>query len=172
MRERRTGTVVNVSSVQGRVSGAGVGAYAGSKHALEAMSDALRLELDEYGVDVVVIEPGAVRTRFGDRAVGQLDRLDRAEDRLDALARGDDIDDYDAYEPVYDLIEDSSLLASGGDVGIHPSAVATVIVDAASTSDPDPRYVVGSTARLLLLSRHLPDRWRDAVYRLVRWVVT
>jgi NAD(P)-dependent dehydrogenase (short-subunit alcohol dehydrogenase family) len=171
MRERRTGTVVNVSSVQGRLSSVGAGAYAGSKHALEAMSDALRREVDEYGIEVVVVEPGPVRTRFGDRADAELDRLDRAEDRLDALARGDDLDAHEAYEPVYGLIEDSSLLASGGDVGVHPSAVADVIADAACTADPDPRYAVGSTARLLLVARHLPDRWRDAADGLVRWVV-
>jgi NAD(P)-dependent dehydrogenase (short-subunit alcohol dehydrogenase family) len=172
MRERETGTIVNVSSVQGRVAPAGAGAYAGSKHALEAMSDALRQELDEYGVDVVVVEPGPVRTNFDDRADAELDRLDRSTDRLDAIARGDDIDSPDEYADLYELIADSNLLASGGDVGAHPSAVARVIGDAACSSDPDPRYAVGSTARLLMLARHLPDRWRDSATRLVRWLVT
>jgi len=172
MRDRESGTVVNVSSVQGRVVSAGTGAYAGSKHALEAMSDALRRELDEYDVDVVLVEPGPVGTGFEDRATTELDRLDRPADRLDAIARGDDLDAADAYESVYSLIEDSRVLASGGDVGLHPSEVATVICDAACRSDPDPRYPVGTTARLLLATRHLPDRWRDAAYRLVQWVVT
>ncbi|MFB6150795.1 MAG: SDR family NAD(P)-dependent oxidoreductase [Haloarculaceae archaeon] len=156
MRERGTGTVVNVSSVQGRIATAGGGAYAGSKHALEAMSDALRNEVDEHGVDVVLVEPGPVRTAFGDRADDQLARLERS----------------GAYESLYALIEDTSVLASGGDTGVHPSAVAAVVADAACTSDPDPRYPVGRTARLTLAARHLPDRWRDAAYRLVRWVLT
>jgi NAD(P)-dependent dehydrogenase (short-subunit alcohol dehydrogenase family) len=172
MRDRKTGTVVSVSSVLGRLATAGAGAYAGSKHALEAMCDALRLEVDEYGVDVVVVEPGPVRTRFGERADAELERLDRSEDRLDALARGDNLAAHEDYESVYSLIEDSSLLSSGDDVGVHPAAVATVIADAAATAHPDSRYAVGSTARLIMLARHLPDRWRDAAYRLVRWVVT
>ena len=156
MRQRKTGTIVNVSSVQGRVANAGAGAYAGSKFALEAMSDALRNEVAEYGVDVVVVEPGPVRTDFGDRADRELDGLDRS----------------GAYESLYALLEDSNVLASDRDVGVHPSVVATVIVDAASVSDPDPRYPVGTTARLVLATRHLPDRWRDAAARLVRWVMT
>ncbi|PSP32742.1 oxidoreductase [Halobacteriales archaeon QH_10_67_22] len=156
MRERETGTVVNVSSVQGRLSTAGSGAYSGSKHALEAMSDALRLELEPYGVDVVVVEPGPVRTKFGDRVDDEIDGLDRSI----------------AYESVYDLLADSNVLASGGDVGVHPSDVATVIGDAVCTSDPAPRYPVGPTARVLVAARHLPDRWRDAAYRRVQWVVT
>ena len=91
---------------------------------------------------------------------------DRAEDQLRRLERRGN------YESVYDLLTDSTVLASGGDVGLHPSEVGRVVVDAASTSDPDPRYVVGTTARLVAASRHLPDRWRDGASRLVRWLVS
>jgi len=156
MRRRRTGTIVNISSPQARVATAGTGPYAASKAAMESLSDAFRVEADEYDVNVVVVEPGPVRTEFGDRADDQLRRLER---------RGN-------YESVYELIADSNLLASDGDVGLHPSEVARVVVDAASTSDPEPRYVLGTTARLVAASRHLPDRWRDGAYRLVRWVVS
>ena len=156
MRRRKRGTVVTISSPQARVATAGGGPYAASKAAVESLSDALRVEADEYGIDVVVVEPGPVRTEFGDRAEDQLRRLER---------RGN-------YESVYDLLTDSNVLASGGDVGLHPSEVGRVVVDAASTSDPDPRYVVGTTARLVAASRHLPDRWRDGAYRLVRWLVS
>jgi NAD(P)-dependent dehydrogenase (short-subunit alcohol dehydrogenase family) len=156
MRERESGTVVNVSSVQGRIATAGAGAYSGSKFALEAMSDALRTELDEYGIDVVVVEPGPVRTDFGERAEAEFDRLDRS----------------GAYGDLYALAEDSNLLASDGGFGLRPSTVATVVADAACTADPDPRYPVGRLARLAVASRHLPDRWRDAAARLVRWVLT
>ncbi|MEF8906447.1 MAG: SDR family oxidoreductase [Haloarculaceae archaeon] len=156
MRRRRRGTVVNVSSPQGRVASAGMGAYAASKAALESLSDSLRVEAAAYDIEVVLVEPGPVRTAFGNRADDELLRLER---------RGN-------YESVYDLITDSNLLASSGDTGLHPSEVAHVIVDAASTSDPDPRYVVGSTARLVVAARHLPDRWRDGAYRLVDWLVS
>ena len=156
MRERGSGTVVNVSSVQGRIATAGAGAYSGSKFALEAMSDALRVEVEEYGIDVVLVEPGPVQTRFGDRADEEFDRLERS----------------GAYESLYALAEDSNVLASGGDFGVHPSEVAAVIGDAASASDPAPRYPVGTLAGLLVTSRHLPDRWRDAAYGLVQWVLS
>jgi NAD(P)-dependent dehydrogenase (short-subunit alcohol dehydrogenase family) len=156
MRRRRRGTVVNVSSPQGRVASAGMGAYAASKAALESLSDSLRVEADEYDVDVVVVEPGPVRTAFSHRAEDELANLER---------RGN-------YESVYDLIEDSNLLASDADTGLHPSEVAHVIVDAACASDPDPRYVIGTTARLVVAARHLPDRWRDGAARLVNWLVS
>lgn len=67
MRTAESGTVVNVSSLLGRVVYPTRGAYAGSKHALEALSDALRMEVAGFGVDVVVVEPGAVSTGFDDR---------------------------------------------------------------------------------------------------------
>ncbi|MFC6772219.1 SDR family oxidoreductase, partial [Halorubrum pallidum] len=68
MRRERDGTILNVSSVAGRVSFPGGGVYSGSKFAIEAMSDALRNEVGEYGIDVVVVEPGPVRTNFSKRA--------------------------------------------------------------------------------------------------------
>ena len=156
MRERESGTIVNVSSVQGRLAVGGTGAYSGSKHALEAMSDALRVEVDDHGIDVVLVEPGPVATRFGDRAESEFERLDRS----------------DAYDDIYAVQEDTNVLGSGGDFGVHPSEVAAVIGDAACASDPDPRYPVGTMAGLMIASRHLPDRWRDGLYRLVHWVVT
>jgi len=156
MRERESGTIVNVSSVQGRVAGGGTGAYSGSKHALEAMSDALRVEVEGHGIDVVVVEPGPVATAFGERAESEFDRLEHS----------------DAYDDIYTVQEDTNVLGSGGDFGVHPSEVAAVIGDAACASDPDPRYPVGTLAGLMIASRHLPDRWRDSLYRLVRWVVT
>jgi NAD(P)-dependent dehydrogenase (short-subunit alcohol dehydrogenase family) len=152
MRAQEDGTIVNISSVQGMLSVPGAGPYAGSKFALEAMSDALRAEVQDLGIDVVVVQPGPVQTNFGDRAESELDRLDRS----------------GAYEDLYEIQEDADLLASGEDFGVHPSEVAAVIADAANASDPDPRYPVGTFARLSLASRHLPDRWRDAAFRLVR----
>ena len=68
MRQRRRGAIVNVSSVAGRVVAPFGGAYAASKFALEAISDALRLELSSFGVHVILIEPGPIRTGFGEAA--------------------------------------------------------------------------------------------------------
>jgi NAD(P)-dependent dehydrogenase (short-subunit alcohol dehydrogenase family) len=146
------GTVVNVSSVNGRISTPGYGAYAASKFALEAMSDALRVEVDGFGVDVVVVEPGPVETDFQSRALGSLDAVDRRPE----------------YEWLYDAFDDRETLDPGSFVAVAPDAVARTVHDAASVSDPDPRYPVGRPARLLLLARFLPHRLRDAVYGLLR----
>jgi NAD(P)-dependent dehydrogenase (short-subunit alcohol dehydrogenase family) len=152
MRDRGAGTIVNLSSVSGRVATPGSGAYSASKFALEAMSDALRGEVDRFGVDVVVVEPGPVETDFRDRATEELGTgLERRPD----------------YEWVYDLVEDAGLLAGGPPLAVPPEEVAAVVHDAASVTDPDPRYPVGRVAKYLLYTRFLPDRLRDGVYRLV-----
>jgi NAD(P)-dependent dehydrogenase (short-subunit alcohol dehydrogenase family) len=152
MRDREEGTIVNVSSVAGRISSPGSGAYSASKFALEAMSDALRGEVAAFGIDVVLIEPGPVETDFRGRVTDELD---------DGLERRPD------YEWVYDIIEDAGLLAGGAPLAVEPEAVASVIHDAASVTDPDPRYPVGRAAKYALYARFLPDRARDAVYRLL-----
>jgi short-subunit dehydrogenase len=69
MRDRRAGRIINVSSVGGRMTFPLMGAYHASKYALEALSDALRLELLPMGVHVSLIEPGPIRTEFNDRAM-------------------------------------------------------------------------------------------------------
>ena len=73
MRERRRGRIVNVSSVAGRVTLPFFGPYNSTKHAVESISDSLRHELHPHGVSVVVIEPGAVKTRFGSLEQAQID---------------------------------------------------------------------------------------------------
>jgi NAD(P)-dependent dehydrogenase (short-subunit alcohol dehydrogenase family) len=69
MRARRSGRIVNVSSMGGRTTLPGGGAYHGSKYAVEAMSDVLRIEVRRFGIDVVLIEPGVVRTPWSEQAL-------------------------------------------------------------------------------------------------------
>ena len=69
MRAQRWGKIVNVSSMGGRLTFPGGGAYHATKYAVEALSDALRFEVRGFGVDVILIEPGLIRTRFGETAV-------------------------------------------------------------------------------------------------------
>jgi len=152
MREAGDGTVVNVSSVAGRIAAPGMGAYAGSKHALEGMSDALRAEVEPFGVDVVVVQPGPVETSF----------RDRVEDELDAGPRTE------AYESVYEFQEDASLIGGEGPFAVPPEAVAEVILEAAVSPDPGARYAVGSFAKLSLNARFLPDGLRDAAFAVLR----
>src|SRR5881275_1987160 len=73
MRRQGWGKVVNLSSMGGRLTFPGGGVYHASKHAVEALSDALRFEVRGFGIDVITIEPGLIRTEFGDTAVGSID---------------------------------------------------------------------------------------------------
>lgn len=154
MREQEEGTIVNVSSIYGTVSSPGAGAYAGSKFALEAMSDALRSELDPFDIDVVLVQPGPVTTEFNDRLSKKLDELDRTAD----------------YEWLYEAIEDVNTVSSSAPVASEPEDVATIIHDAAHLSNPKTRYPVGPLGKLIVYSRFLPDGVRDTVYRFVRKV--
>jgi NAD(P)-dependent dehydrogenase (short-subunit alcohol dehydrogenase family) len=156
MREQGDGTVVNVSSLAPYLVAPGMGAYSGTKAALNAMSAALRREVEPFGVDVVTVEPGPVETPFRDRVDDEMDRLPRT----------------DAYEDVYDFQEDASLLGGDSPFAVPAEEVADVIVEAAIVPDPDPRYPVGPIARWVLLASHLPERWRDLAFRLVRKVTT
>ncbi|PRQ09058.1 Cyclopentanol dehydrogenase [Enhygromyxa salina] len=70
MRERRSGTIINVSSVTGVVANAGSGAYAASKHAIEAMSESLALEVISLGIRVIILEPGFIATPIFPKAQG------------------------------------------------------------------------------------------------------
>jgi NAD(P)-dependent dehydrogenase (short-subunit alcohol dehydrogenase family) len=150
MREQGSGTVVNVSSLAGRVSFPGAGTYCGSKFAMEAISDALRAEVGEYGVDVVLVEPGPVNTAFTERMEGEIEGLDRS----------------GAYERLYRVLEDTQVVGGGGPGAIQPDEVAETIVDAATVQHPAPRYPVGEVARYGVLGEHLPAKWRDAAYGL------
>jgi NAD(P)-dependent dehydrogenase (short-subunit alcohol dehydrogenase family) len=146
------GTICNVSSVQGRLSVPGAGAYSGSKFALEAMSDALRAEVDPFDVDVVLVEPGPVATNF----------QDRAESEANSLVPGRE------YDWVYDSIDDATTVSDSLPITVTPEEVATTIHDAASVSDPEPRYPVGPLAGLAVKTRFLPDGVRDAIFGFVR----
>jgi NAD(P)-dependent dehydrogenase (short-subunit alcohol dehydrogenase family) len=153
MREQEEGTIVNVSSVAGRLAIPGGGVYCASKFALEAMSDALRVEVDDKGVDVVLIEPGPVDTQFDQRAADEVDgELDRSE----------------AYDSFYKAFDDSQAVSGGGFWEETPERVAEDIVNAASATKPAARYPVGTVARVGVLARFLPDSLRDKAFGLVR----
>src|SRR5215470_16535501 len=75
MRSQRWGKIVNLSSIGGKLTFPGGGFYHATKHAVEALSDALRFEVRPFGIDVIIIEPGPIKTRFGDTATGSLGGL-------------------------------------------------------------------------------------------------
>lgn len=153
MREAGDGTIVNVSSFFGRVSAPGMGTYAGSKMALEAVSDAVRGEVRGQGVSVVLVEPGPVATNF--RA--------RTEEELA------DIDQSPVYEDIYRLYEDGARLSDA--FAVEPAAVADTIFSATATDAPRPRYTVGTVAKLAVSFRFVPHTVRDRLYGLLRRLV-
>jgi NAD(P)-dependent dehydrogenase (short-subunit alcohol dehydrogenase family) len=172
MRRERDGTIVNVSSVAGRVSFPGGGVYCGSKFAVEAMSDALRNEVAEHGIDVVVVEPGPVRTNFSKRVraeAGVDPDGDDADESDAADGESDDgIDRSGAYEEFYAMFEDAKLVGGDGPGAVEPELVAGAIYDAASATQPPARVQPGTAARVGVLARFLPDAVFDRGYELVR----
>lgn len=148
MRNAGGGTIVNVSSLMGRVTYPTRGAYAGSKHALEALSDTLRAEVGGFDIDVVLIEPGTVRTGFEDR-------LRETESALNERP---------SYARLRRVVDEAQRLAERR--GMPPIQVADVIYRAATADTPKRRYVVGWDARLAILAdRVVPTRLTDWLYR-------
>ncbi len=151
MRAQGEGRIINVSSILGRLSFAGTGPYSGSKHALEAMSDSLRAEVEEFGIEVVLIEPGTVETEF----------VERTDDELPESRTP-------AYETLYEIYDDAQLIGGGGPLAIEPEEVAAAILHAGTCPEPPARYPVGPIAQYGSYARFLPDRLRDAAYGLLR----
>ena len=154
MRREERGTIINVSSVAGRVAFPGGGVYCGSKFALEAMSDALRTEVEPFGIDVVLIQPGPVQTNFSERAGNEVEQADRSA----------------AYEEFYDIFDDTEAVGGDGPGSVSPQRVAEDIVNAASATKPVARVPVGTVARVSVLARFIPDAIRDQLWSLVRKV--
>jgi short-subunit dehydrogenase len=148
MRAQRSGTIINISSMGGRLATPLGAWYHASKFAVEGLSDALRLELRRFGIDVVVIEPGLIRTEWGSIAAR----------KLRATSGGG---------PYADQAE---AIAVSLDNGSRPNAprtsppdvVARAVTRAATARRPHTRYTAGFGARpLLLVRRVLPDRAFD-----------
>jgi NAD(P)-dependent dehydrogenase (short-subunit alcohol dehydrogenase family) len=146
MRAARRGTIVNVSSLAGKVTVPFAGPYCASKHALEAISDALRVELAPWQIRVVVVEPGPITTHFGDRSRQATARI---------LATPG------PYSPFYENAERASQkdFQRGRR---RPEAVARVIVRAIESKRPRTRYRVAPLARILVpLKGITSDRFLD-----------
>ena len=143
MRERGSGKIVNVSSVGGRVYTPLGSWYHATKHALEGWSDCLRWEVKRFGIHVVVIQPGLVRTEFGDVAFGPLAERSGAS----------------AYAGIVNRMSERT----GRDMpsGSHPSVIANTIFKAVRARRPRTRYVAGQFGRPVLLFRSIGG---DRVY--------
>jgi NAD(P)-dependent dehydrogenase (short-subunit alcohol dehydrogenase family) len=150
---RSKGRVVNISSVGGRIAMATYGPYASAKFALEAVSDSLRREIAPFGVQVVVVEPGAVRTEMAGRAIA-------AAHELASIMTPEQSQRYGG------LVQAITAQAAWfTESGLSADAAAKVIARAVTARKPRTRYTIGRDAALLTLSaRILPDRILDRVF--------
>jgi NAD(P)-dependent dehydrogenase (short-subunit alcohol dehydrogenase family) len=154
---RNKGRVVNVSSVGGKVAMATYGPYAGTKFALEAVSDALRREVAALGVGVVVVEPGAVRTEMPGRAIAAAQEL--AADMTRAQRQ--------RYGPLVRAITAQTAAHTKSGAGVPAEVAAAVIAKAITVRRPRARYTVGRDAALITrMVRVLPDRTLDRAIAL------
>ena len=130
MRKQGSGVIVNISSVAGRIGFPGSPAYISSKFALEGLSESLRYELGQFGVKIIIIEPGVIKTNF-------FSSMKIAEPKPDS-----------PYKEITEkVIMGIKMMA---ELGTPPSEVATAILNAIKEENPRPRYVVGNDAQMFL----------------------
>lgn len=149
MRERRTGTIVNIGSTGGRFTTPGAGAYHMSKYSVEALSLALGAEVKPFGVRVVLIEPTGVRTGFSAA------QLTASESNV-----GDD--PYREFKRRYD--ETTRALSENHLVTVDADVVARAVTRVIDARNPKPRYIVGASGHATVFARRLlTDRMWDGI---------
>lgn len=149
------GRIINISSLSGRITFPFMGAYCASKYALEAISDALRVELWDSGVRIILIEPGRIRTRIFEKATGG---LDHAESQADPEA-------VRHYREMFAGAR--NMVGAATSKGIEAEVVARKALKALETQRPKARYLVGADAYATVLAKSwLPDCILDLVVRL------
>ncbi len=147
MRARGAGRVINVSSMGGRMTFPFMGAYNSTKYAVESLSDALRMELAPFGVAVSLIEPGAIKSDFADRAMSTTRSV--------------------AGSPYAPILSDADRMKKQFEATeVGPECVSRAIEKAATARWPRARYVAPArTLFALFLMRVLPTSWTDALLR-------
>jgi len=144
MRAQGSGTIINISSVLGKVYNPLYGWYVSSKHALEGWSDVLRLEVEQFGIDVVIIEPGMIKTNIGNYSARYFEKYSKNSEYENFYGSPDDKE-----ENTFDSYSD-------------PIVIAKVIDKAISAKNPKTRYSAGAYSWILLTMRGiLPDKWFD-----------
>ncbi len=134
MREKRSGTIVNITSMGGKIYTLLGSWYHATKHALEGWSDCLRLEVEPFGIRVVVIEPGVIETGFGDAA-------------LDGMLTRPGVG---AYDEVTQRVVRVTRASYGQGTGTKPEVIARVISRAIKARRPKTRYAAGRYAKLMI----------------------
>jgi len=154
MRRQGFGRIVNLSSMGGRMTLPGGGFYHATKYAVEALSDALRFEVRGFGVDVVLIEPGAIKTEFGNTAI----------DKVEASAPSDS-----PYAKFRQVLKEQIRAAYEGPMALlagEPDDVAKEIEKVITAKRPRTRYLITAGAHIFVTARRvLGDRGFDALMR-------
>ena len=155
MRAQRWGRIVNVGSMGGRLSFPGGGHYHATKHALEALSDAMRFELRGFGIDVILLEPGLITTEFGEAASASMTGITSSRDAP-----------YGNFNAAVDAITKGAYDGPMRHLGAGPERVAKVIEQAIRRRRPPSRIKITPSARLTIAMRRLmSDRAWDAAMR-------
>lgn len=128
MRKQKSGTIVNVSSGAGRIGFPGMSAYVSSKFALEGLSESMSYELEPFGIKVVIIEPGVIRTNFKKNSVMSEKSLDNSS--------------ISPYSSIIQKIDSS--ISSIIEHATPPEDVAKAILHAITSNNPELRYLVGN----------------------------
>lgn len=149
---RSKGRVINISSVGGKIAMATYGPYAGTKFALEAVSDALRREVEPLGMKIIVVEPGAVKTEM----------LGRVGITGERIITGMNPEQRGRYATLMHAIISQAQAAIPK--GATPEAAGRVIADAINSRRPRTRYTVGREAAMMPLLALLPDRLLDRIF--------
>ena len=171
MRRRRRGRILNVSSMGGRITLPGGAFYHASKYAVEALSDALRMEVAQFGIDVVLIEPGPVKTPWNDVAAGSLSSAAAPGRAADGAAAGGlgpaaDGDAYQEYKAAVGASFGRIQTGVFGRLGSTSEDIAKVITQAVTARRPRPRYLINPVAKsLVAMNRVLPARAYDSMLR-------
>lgn len=148
------GRIVNISSISGLVALPGVSVYAGSKHAVEAITDSLRVELGALGLRVIAVEPGSIETEIWRKGAERDEERSHHDRELRRI-----------YKPILTLLEK----LNRNPRGIPAERVAEVVKLALTADDPNNRYTVGADAKTLSVLRWLPDPIRDGMIRRKVW---
>jgi len=136
MRKQGSGNIVNISSVAGRIGFPVSTAYISSKFALEGLSESIRFELGQFGVNVIIIEPGVIKTKF-----------------FDSMRTAKKADEGETYRDItHKVVTGVKMMA---EMGTPPKEVANVIINAIKQEKPLPRYIVGNDAMMFLEAKKM-----------------
>ncbi len=147
-REGKPGRIVNITSVGGRLSSPFLGAYAATKHAVEAITDSFRRELIIYGIDAIAIGPGSVKTPIWDKA----EDMNRNQPYANTVWA----------EPIQKFAD---TMLQGGRDGLDPKIIGETIEKALTSSSPKARYApVPNKLTNWIIPTRLPKRWLDGIF--------